>query len=81
MGLSQVSMATKMVNATWIACRLQWCFSLIGVTNSVQPYCRLEIITMQTTPRTSWTQRSIFRRTRGASAGKGGSTFAAMRAS
>src|ERR1044071_4457566 len=40
----------------------------MGVTNNVQPYCRLAIITMQMMPRSSWTQRSFFRRSRAASA-------------
>src|SRR3989338_6548237 len=29
----------------------------MGPTNSVQPYCRLAIITMQMMPKTSWLQR------------------------
>ena len=40
-----------MVKATWIAARPQWYFWSIGVTNSVQPYCRLAIITMQMMPK------------------------------
>src|SRR6516165_3643150 len=40
-----------------MAARLQWYFSSIGSMNSVQPYCRLAIITMQTMPRTSWPHR------------------------
>jgi hypothetical protein len=32
-------------------------FLIIGLTKSVQPYCRLAIITMQNTPQTSWPQR------------------------
>src|SRR5215468_867855 len=46
-----------MVNATWIAARPQWYFWSIGLTNSVQPYCRLAIITMQMMPKISWPQR------------------------
>src|SRR5262249_23949877 len=46
-----------MVNATWMAARPQWYFWSIGVTNSVQPYCRLAIITMQMMPKMSWPQR------------------------
>ena len=56
-GTSQVSVITKMLNATWIAARPQWYFWSIGVTNSVQPYCRLAIITMQTMPIASCSQR------------------------
>src|SRR5262249_47544506 len=40
-----------------MAARLQWYLSSIGSMNSVQPYCRLAIITMQTMPRTSWPHR------------------------
>src|SRR5215510_5910041 len=57
MGTNQVSVRTKMVNATWIAARPQWYFWSIGLTNSVQPYCRLAIITMQMMPKISWPQR------------------------
>src|SRR5512137_725510 len=39
-----------MVNATWIAARENPYLSVIGLTNSVQPYCRLAIITMQMIP-------------------------------
>src|SRR4051794_10381354 len=46
-----------MVNATWIAARPQWNFASSGPTNSVQPYCRFAIMTMQTTPTASCTQR------------------------
>src|SRR5262249_40952282 len=48
-----------MVNATWIAARPQWYFWSIGLTNSVQPYCRFAIITMQMMPKTSWPQRVL----------------------
>src|SRR6266436_2363191 len=40
-----------------MAARPQWYFSSIGLMNSVQPYCRLAIITMQTMPRASWPHR------------------------
>src|SRR5450759_4936010 len=39
-----------MVNATWIEARPQWYFSSIGLTNSVQPYCRLATLAMQMMP-------------------------------
>ena len=52
-GTSQVSVTTKIVNASWIAARPQWYFASIGSTNSVQPYCRFAIIAMQTMPMTS----------------------------
>src|SRR6516162_3020093 len=57
-GTSQVSVSTKIVKATWIAGRPQWNFWSIGLTNKVQPYCRLAIITMQTMPTTNWTKRT-----------------------
>src|SRR5215813_10782368 len=40
-----------------MAARPHWYFSSIGLMNSVQPYCRLAIITMQMTPRASWPHR------------------------
>src|SRR5580765_464098 len=40
-----------------MAARVQPCFSAIGLTNSVHPYCRLAIITMQTMPRNNCIQR------------------------
>src|SRR5215472_12113764 len=46
-----------MVKATWIAARPQWYFWSMGLTNSVQPYCRLAIITMQMMPKISCPQR------------------------
>ena len=46
-----------MVKATWMEARSQPCFWPIGPTNSVQPYCRLAIITMQTMPMISCSQR------------------------
>src|SRR4029079_4645099 len=56
-GTSQVSVATKIVNATCIAGRPQLNLALIGSTKYVQPYCRFAIITMQMMPATSWTVR------------------------
>src|SRR5437870_13893253 len=56
-GTSQVSVKTKIVKAIWIAARPHWYFWSIGLTNRVQPYCRLAIITMQTMPKTSCPQR------------------------
>ena len=56
-GTSQVSVSTKMVKATWIEARPQPYFWSIGCTNSVQPYCRLAIITMQTMPMSNCSQR------------------------
>src|ERR1700722_5810695 len=46
-----------MVKATWMDARSQPCFCPIGPTNSVQPYWRLAIITMQTMPIRSCSQR------------------------
>src|SRR5271169_311707 len=46
-GVSHVSSAMNMAKATWIEAIDQPCALLIGLTNSVQPYCRLAIITMQ----------------------------------
>ena len=46
-GVSQVSSAMKIAKANWIDAIDQPCALLIGLTNSVQPYCRLAIITMQ----------------------------------
>ncbi len=46
-GVSQVSSAMKIAKANWIEAIDQPCALLIGLTNSVQPYCRLAIITMQ----------------------------------
>src|ERR1700693_1595230 len=39
-----------MVNATWIEARPQWYCSPIGLTKSVQPYCRLATLAMQMMP-------------------------------
>ncbi len=56
-GTSQVSVTMKMEKATWMADSPQWCLAFIGVTNNVQPYCRLATSPMQTTPIASWNQR------------------------
>src|SRR3954454_17050864 len=58
-GTSHASVMTKIEKATWIAARGQPCRSWIGCTNSVQPYCRLAIITMQATPAASCSQRVL----------------------
>jgi len=52
-GTSQVSVRMKMVNATWMPVRSQPFSFCIGPTKNVQPYCRLAIMVMQTTPSTS----------------------------
>ncbi len=57
MGVSQVSKAMKIAKATWIAVRVQPCALLIGLTKSVQPYCRLAIMTMQMTHKIRLTHR------------------------
>src|SRR5690349_16705707 len=57
MGVSQVSVAMKIANATWISAMLQPRAWWIGLTNSVQPYCRLAISTMHNTPSHSCSQR------------------------
>src|SRR5271169_4802002 len=46
-GVSHVSSAMNMAKATWIEAIDQPCALLIGLTKSVQPYCRLAIITIQ----------------------------------
>src|SRR5580704_2247365 len=56
-GVSQVSSAMKMANANWIDAIDQPCALLIGLTNSVHPYCRLAIITMQMMTIINWAQR------------------------
>src|SRR5438105_3363891 len=56
-GTSQVSVMTKMLKATWMAARPQWYLASMGLTKSVQPYCRFAIIAMQTMPRNSCSQR------------------------
>src|SRR4029077_8193345 len=40
-----------------MAARPQWYFWSIGLTNRVQPYCRLAIITMQMMPKSSCPHR------------------------
>src|SRR5205823_4147324 len=39
--------------------RSQWFSFCMGLTNSVQPYCMFESITVQATIRASWAQRLI----------------------
>src|ERR1700722_18281527 len=56
-GVSQVSSAMKIAKANWIDAIDQPCALLIGLTNSVQPYCRLAIITMQMMTIINWAQR------------------------
>src|SRR5437762_13452094 len=55
-GTSHVSNSTNSVKATWIAERSQPNFFWMSGTKKVQPYCKLAIITMQTTPMTSGVQ-------------------------
>ena len=55
--MNQVSSAMKMLNANWMSAIAQPCALFIGCTNSVQLYCRLAIIIMQTTPKMSCAQR------------------------
>src|ERR1700752_3009233 len=57
-GVSQVSSAMKIEKANWIDAIDQPWALLIGLTNSVQPYCRLAIIIMQTTQVASSPQRN-----------------------
>src|ERR1700761_2439667 len=57
MGVSQVSSAMKMLNATWIEAIDQPCALLIGLTKNVQPYCRLAINIMQRMATISCVQR------------------------
>jgi hypothetical protein len=52
--MSQVSVSTKIVKAHWIAAISHPYFAAIGLTKSVQLYCRLAIIVMHSTPRASW---------------------------
>src|SRR5581483_7236526 len=56
-GVSQVSSATKVLNATWMLATSQECALAIGLTKKVQPYCRLAIIAMQMTPMISCIHR------------------------
>ena len=46
-----------MLKAIWMSATAQPWATFIGWTNNVQPYCRLAIITMQTMPMISWSQR------------------------
>ena len=55
-GPSHVSQTMKIVKATWMAARSQPKLCCSGATKSVQPYCRLAIIVMATTPMISCTQ-------------------------
>src|ERR1700678_3993113 len=58
-GTSHVSQSTKIENATCIAAFDQPNFSDIGLTKSVQPYCRLATIAMQMIPMTSCAHRFL----------------------
>src|ERR1700744_4166757 len=58
-GVSQVSSAMKIENANWIDASDQPCALLIGLTKSVQPYCRLAISTMQMMQTMSCVQRVV----------------------
>ena len=49
MGVSQVAKAMKIAKANWIEAIDQPCALFNGLTNNVQPYCKLAIITMQMT--------------------------------
>ena len=57
-GTSHVSVTMKIVNATWMAARSQPCFSCMGLTKNVQPYCMLAIMHMQMTPKINCIQRN-----------------------
>ena len=56
-GVSQVSSAMKMLNAHWMSAIPQPCAAWIGLTNKVQPYCRLAISIMLITPNKSCSHR------------------------
>src|SRR5208282_3623069 len=56
-GVSQVSRAMKTAKANWIDAMDQPWALLIGLTNSVHPYCRLAIITMHMMTKINWLQR------------------------
>src|SRR5271170_8155204 len=58
-GVSQVSRAMKTAKANWIDAMDQPWALLIGLTNSVHPYCRLAIITMQMMTKINWLQRDV----------------------
>ena len=49
-GVGQVSRAMNKAKATWMSAIAQPWALCSGSTNSVQPYCRLAIMTMQTIP-------------------------------
>ena len=57
-GDNHVFTKIMMVNATWIAARLQWFSSCIGLTNSVHPYCRLASRTVERTAKASCAHRA-----------------------
>src|SRR5271156_1788007 len=65
-GVSQVSSAIKIAKANWIEAIDQPFALLIGLTNSVQPYCRLAIITMQRMQIARKPQREVTDATAGA---------------
>src|SRR5260221_11669035 len=52
-GTNHGSVKMIIVNATCIAARPQWYLASSRPTNSVQPYCRVAIITMHVTPMAS----------------------------
>src|SRR5438132_7610454 len=60
-GVPQVSSATHKVKANWISAIAQPCARCRGKTNKVHPYCRLAIMSMHTTPRVRWRQRTLLR--------------------
>src|SRR5260370_41988161 len=57
MGVSQAAVSTNRVNATWMSVLFQPYLLWMGLTKSVQPYCRLATATIATTPAASCTQR------------------------
>src|SRR5580698_5636460 len=56
-GMTQVSKAMKNVKPHWTSDSFQWLTAMIGLTNSVQPYCRFAIIIMATTAADNLIQR------------------------
>src|SRR5450631_1848622 len=58
-GVSQVSNAIKILKATWTAAMDQPCLAAMGLTKSVQPYCRLAIIIMQRMPQARMLHRVV----------------------
>ncbi len=48
---------TSSEKATWIAGKPTWKAEVMGLVNSAQTYCGLEMEAMQISPRTSWIQR------------------------